>query len=86
MVTVHILYDHAVFLSNEEYQQKYHQNIDIQSEIEQPEVHMLALGSSSIEDQAALLPERVACLHDQNTPIVASNGVEVTDRLHFFYW
>lgn len=45
---------------------------------------MLALGSSSIKDQAALLPNRVACLHDLNTPIMASNGVEVTDRLHFF--
>ena len=65
-------------------QQKYHQNIDIQSEIKQPEVHMLALCSSSIKDHAALLPEQVACLHDLNTPIVASNGVEVTDRLHFF--
>ena len=86
MVTVHILYDHAVFLTNVEYQQKYNQNIDVQSEIEQPEIHMLALGSPSIEHQAALLPEpeRVACLHDLNTPIMASNGVAVTDRLHFF--
>ena len=84
MVTVHILYDHAVFLTNVEYQRKYNQNIDVQSEVEQPEVHMLALGSPSIEDQAALLPERVACLHDLNTTIMASNGVEVTDRLHFF--
>ena len=84
MVTVHILYDHAVFLTNKEYQQKYNQNIDVQSEIEQPEIHMLALGSSSIEDQAALIPERIACLHDLNTTITATNGVTVTDRLHFF--
>ena len=84
MVTVRILYDHAVFFTNEEYQQKYHQNIDVQSEIEQPEIHMLALSSSSIEDQAALLPERVACLHDLSTTIKASNGVPITDRLHFF--
>ena len=41
---------------------------------------MLALSSSSIEDQAALIPERIAC----NKAITASNGVAVTDRLHFF--
>ena len=84
MVTVHILYDDAVFFTNEEYQQKHNQNIDIQSEVEQPEIHMLALSSPSIEDQAALLPERVACLHDLSETITASNGVELIDRLHFF--
>ena len=47
MVTVHILYDNAMFLTNEEYQQKYHQNLDIQSKIEQPEIRMLPIGSSS---------------------------------------
>lgn len=82
MVTVHILYDHAVFFTNEEYQQKNHQNIEVQSEIEQPEIHMLALGSSSIEDQAALLPERVACLHDLNTTVMASNDIPITTFLH----
>ena len=71
-------------LQTKKIQQKYQLNIDVQSEIEQPEIHMLALGSSSIEDQAALLPERVACLRDLNTTIMASNGVPITDRLHFF--
>ena len=84
MVTVHILYDDAVFWTNEEYHQEHHQNVDIQSQIEQPEIYMLALGSPSIEDQAALLPERVACLHDLSETITASNGVAVTDHLHFF--
>ena len=84
MVTVHILYDDAVVLTNEEYHQEHHRNVDIQSQIEQPEIYMLALGSPSIEDQAALLPERVACLHDLSETITASNGVAVTDRLQFF--
>lgn len=84
MVTVHILYDDAVFLTNDEYHQMFDQHCDIQSIVEQPEIHMLALGSSSIGDQAALIPERAACLHELSDTIVASNGVAVTDRLHFF--
>lgn len=42
MVTMHILYDDSVFSTNDE-----HESISVQSEIEQPEIHMFVLGSSS---------------------------------------
>ena len=74
MVTVNVLYDRAVFLSNEEYHQKSGRSVNVQAEVEQPAVYMLTLGSSSVEDQSALIPERVECLPEMAHPISASNG------------
>ena len=62
MVTVHVLYDIAVFLSNKEYTVLTGRSVNVQAEVEQPMVYMLTLGSSSVEDQAALIAERVDCL------------------------
>lgn len=56
MVTVHTLYDPAVFYTDDEYQRKHphHTSLCIQSEVKQPEIYLLSLGGSSVEDQAAL--------------------------------
>ena len=42
--------------------------ICIQSEVEQPEIYMFSLGSSSVEDEAALVGDRVECLADLSIP------------------
>ena len=47
MVTVHVLYDIAVFLSNKEYTVLTGRSVNVQAEVEQPMVYMLTLGSSS---------------------------------------
>ena len=85
MITVHVMYDTAVFLTDEEYQSQHAgTDISVQSEVEQPEIHMLCLGSSSIADQAALVGDRIDCLITLSTPGVASNGVKVYNNLRFF--
>ena len=84
MITVHTLYDPAVFLTNSEYQQYTQSAVDVQTEVEKPEIYMLALGSSSIEDQAAVLPDRIDCLHDLAEPVVTTSGIRVYDTLRFF--
>ena len=43
LMMVSIMYDRAVFLTNEEYQQKYHTSLGIQSIVEKPQVYLLAL-------------------------------------------
>ena len=58
MITVHTLYDPAVFLTDSEYRA---QNQFVQSEVEQPEIYMLSPASTSVEDQAALTGDRVEC-------------------------
>ena len=84
MITVHTLYDPAVFLTNSEDQQYTQSAVDIQTEVEKPEIYMLALGSSSIEDQAAVLPDRIDCLHELAEPVVTTSGIKVYDTLWFF--
>ena len=45
---------------------------------------MLALGSSSVSDQLALIGDRVDCLVDLEATIQSSRGVKLSDTLRFF--
>ena len=47
-------------------------------------MYMICAGSSTHEDQAALLQDRVDCLHSLHEQITASNGLKITDKLRFF--
>lgn len=86
MITVHTLYDSAVFLTDEEYRQlnPRHQSICLQSEIEQPEINMLSLGGSSVEDQSALIGYCIDCLSNLTNPIEAGNGIMINDNIRMF--
>ena len=57
--------------------------MNIQAEVE-PEIHLLACGSSSIEDQVALIGDRLTCLHELSKPVKTETGIEITDTLRFF--
>lgn len=51
----------------------------MQAEVKQPEIYLLAMGSSAIKDQASVIADRLGCLQDLSTPTLASNGVEILD-------
>ena len=85
MVTVHVMYDPVVFYTDKEYEQMNPgSHVNVQAEIEQPEVHLLACGSSSVEDQAALTGDRLACIRELSNPVKTDTGIEITDTLRFF--
>ena len=85
MVTVHVMYDSTVFYTDEEYSQLHPgANVSVQSEVEQPQIHILSAGSSTVEDQAAIVGDRLSCIADLQTPITASDGTEIKDTLRFF--
>ena len=85
MITVHIMYDPIIFYTDEEFQQlNPGASINIQSEVEQPEIHLLSLGSSSVQDQAALTGDRIGCLLDLSNPVQTEDGEKITDTLRFF--
>ena len=55
----HPMYDPVVFYTEEEYKElNPGADVNIQVEVEQPEIYLLALGSSGVEDQAALIGDR----------------------------
>lgn len=55
----------------------------IQQLVGEPLIHIIAAGTSSIQDQASLIPDRVDCLEDFSQPLVSSNRVVVQDILRF---
>lgn len=77
MVTVKVMYDKAVFKMMDEIKCAHFGSI--QCYIQQPELHMLGLCSSSVEDQAALIGDRNTCISE------FSRGTEIRDELVFFY-
>ena len=79
MVTVHTVYDPAVYLT-----EMPKGTASIQTIVEEPRLYLIALNSSSIEDQAAIIPDRVSCLPDLNEPLVTESGIAVHDVLRFF--
>ena len=84
ILTVHIACDPAVFLTQPEYEAKYGKSASIQSLVERPVVHLMAAGSSAVENQLELLQDRIHCLGELTTKIVSTNNIEIIDKLRFF--
>ena len=85
LITINAVYDTAIFMTEEEYHTKYRKEVtNLQAVIEQPHIYIIAAGSSSAEDQATIIPDRIECLHDLTQVIKSSNGTEITDTLRFF--
>lgn len=64
ILTAHVVYDPAVFYTQTEFEARHGKCQSIQSIVEQPVIHLMGAGSSSVEDQLALLQERLDCLDD----------------------
>ena len=79
MITIHTMDDPAVYLAERKGVSPTTQTI-----IEQPEVYIFALNSSSVKDQASIIRDRVECLHSLSVPILARDGIVVNDTLRFF--
>lgn len=86
LMTIHVLYDSAVFLNNEQYERKTGENLpnSIQAVVEEPELYILCLSSSSASEQVASISDRLDCLPDLNTCTKSSLGIAVYDKLQFF--
>ena len=81
LMMVSIMYDRAVFLTNEEYEQKYHTSLDIQSIIEKPQVYLLARCPSN-DQQILYIEERLQDILNLNLTITSSKHVAIKDE-HF---
>ena len=77
-VMVGVVYDSIVFKTEDEVGQ------NVQEFIEEGEVHIVAHGSSSLEDQATLIPERLAELECLTNDVTSSSGIKVIDTVRFF--
>lgn len=85
LFAIHVIYDPAVFLTEDEYKSKRGQPItNLQAVIEEPAIYMIAPSSSSPTDQLALVSDRIECLQEISVPTTTSNGINIHDQLRFF--
>lgn len=85
LVTVGTIYDQAVHMNEEECYTRTGKKVkSIQKLVEGPHIHIIGVGSSSAEDQASVLPDRVECLNDLHKVLTTSIGIPIIDELHFF--
>lgn len=80
LFAVWVIYDPAVFLTAEECKSI----SNLQELLEEPTIYMILPNSSSPSNQLALVGDRVECLQEMSSNIVASNGVVVHDKMRFF--
>ena len=73
MMTVHVLFDPGVF-----------KQFNDQNRIEEPQLYMLCLSSSSSADQLATIPDRIDCFLDLQEPIISEKGIYVHDTMRMF--
>ena len=62
LFTVNVVYDSAVFRKIDEIPEKERPTVAVQELVEEPRMCMIAMSSSSADDQAALIPDRLDCL------------------------
>ena len=76
-VMVGVVYNPVLFLSESE-------SPGVQEFVEEGEIHFIAHGSSSLADQACLIPERLAELEGLNEPLCTAGGIQIADTLKYF--
>ena len=85
LVLISVIYDSSFYLTTEEAKKKTGKDIDVQSTVEIPEIHILGRSSSSIEDQSLFSACRNECLRELSTPLYLITGARVTDTVRFFH-
>ena len=82
---VSCLYDPALFYTNLEYQEKTAETVDIQQEVEFPELYLIARSSSSDLEQLCYVDTQVECLLELAEKITTSYVTPITDVMRFFH-
>ena len=85
MVTVNTCYDKNIHFTRDEHKAKTGIDIDIQTAIEQPKIHIPTKTSSSIDDQLLHSDTRLACIQDITSKIELPHGRKLIDKLRFFH-
>ena len=81
---VNILYDPAIHLSNEEYFAKYGKVVDVQTEIERPDLYLVARCRSN-DEQLAYVETRMECIAQLQNDLKSDQGLTIRDRMRLFH-
>ena len=75
---VGVVYDPIVFKAGSEVGQ------NVQEFVEEGEIHIVAHGSSTLSDQATLIPERLAELDGVTDKVTSNSGIMIMNTVRFF--
>ena len=84
LVLVSVIYDPAFYYTTQEMKDFKGIEIDVQAEVQTPEVHIIGRSSSSTQDQLLFVEVRRECLKDMNTTFTMA-GVEIRDIIRYFH-
>ena len=57
---------------------------NLQQQVEEPDLYLLAVSSYSGSDQFGLILGRLDCLLELSEPLCTSSGIQISDTLRFF--
>ena len=83
--SVSVLYDTAIFLTNEENKAKAGKTVDVQTAAEKPREQFIARCNSSAADQIAYSETRMSCVKEMARALPSANGNNIVDTLRFFH-
>ena len=86
VMTIHTLYDPSVYVSTVEYEEMTGRKCarSVQELVEEPELYMICLSSSSASDQLATIADRSDCLAELSQTVLSSSKIPICDSLKFF--
>ena len=83
IMMVNVLYDPAVHLTDNEYKEKYGQALNVQAEIERPELYIIGRCRAN-DEQLGYIDTRVVCLKGLEHNLTV-NGIDIKDVMRFFH-
>ncbi|KAK3696832.1 hypothetical protein QZH41_002382 [Actinostola sp. cb2023] len=78
-----VAYDPAFDLTSQEYKEKTGKDIDIQEEVESPQVYIIARCSDTDVEQLAYSETRCECLKKLSASIDIQPGIPISDKMRF---
>ena len=79
-----VIYDRAIFLTDEEFEEKHGYHFNVQAAAEAPVIRLSAMSGSSEEDYLHTVPDRAADLHCINGVLKRADGGCFSDKLVVF--
>ena len=85
MITINTCYDKYTHYTRQEYKEKTGIDINVQGDIEKPQIYILTNRSSSIAYQLLHSATRLECIEGLDIELEISNGHKIIDKLCFFH-
>ena len=79
MEVVQVMYDTALYLSDEEYEEQHGSRVNIQSMVERPYIRILTKSAGGEEEQQRHIPDRLKDLNSAAKNILREHGGAIFD-------